>query len=217
MYNPVFAKSGPKTSSGEPPPIYRDVPPLSAFCTRSPSFCSLSYPFRIPSSLLGSSPIPFSASEPPLHFRRRNFSTILASIGKEGTELRFSGSVGADLEVDDKEAPSVSGDLAEDASPEELEYIRQINRVSLSLSPYISYCMCNVFVVVLTAHLLMKVLELLKKNRDMLFDEVRQLSYSSLSSVCFLRKRNGWDGIPISCRTCEFLFCSSMEIVLTES
>ncbi|KAK8918851.1 hypothetical protein KSP39_PZI021488 [Platanthera zijinensis] len=115
------------------------------FAFEAPPFALYPIPSASPSSLLGSSPIPFSARAPPLHFRRRNFSTILASIGKEGTELRFPGSVGADLEVDDKEAPSVSGDLAEDASPEELEYIRQINRV----------------------------LELLKKNRDMLFDEVK--------------------------------------------
>lgn len=97
------------------------------------------------SSHLGSSPITFSARAPSLHFRRRKFSTILVSIGKEGTELRFPG-VGPDLEVEeDKEAPSVSGDLEEEASPEELEYIRQIKRV----------------------------LELLKKNRDMLFAEVK--------------------------------------------
>ncbi|PKU87117.1 protein CHLOROPLAST ENHANCING STRESS TOLERANCE, chloroplastic [Dendrobium catenatum] len=81
----------------------------------------------------------------PQRIRRRKLSFILSAVGKEETELGVPG-VEVNVEIEEeKTGLSASSKLEEDASPEELENIGKIKRV----------------------------LELLKKNRDMLFGEVK--------------------------------------------
>ncbi|XP_020596311.1 protein CHLOROPLAST ENHANCING STRESS TOLERANCE, chloroplastic isoform X2 [Phalaenopsis equestris] len=114
--------------------------PLSAF--EAPPCALNGIAFRSLSPLFGSSILNFS---PPQIIRRRKLSFVLAAIGKDAADLSVSSVEWDVVNKEEKTDLTASGELEEDASPEDLEYVAKIKRV----------------------------LELLKKNRDMLFGEVK--------------------------------------------
>ena len=88
-------------------------------------------------------------------------------MGKEDTDLRVSSLQEQQLGEDD------DGD--DEPTPQDIEYVAQIKRVSLFFLFFIKLissftCFASIFLLHFRARL--QVLELLRKNRDMLFGEV---------------------------------------------
>lgn len=101
--------------------------------------------------------------------------SCLVLVGKEDTELRPSTTLS---QVDDEQATAVEAD------PQDLEYVNQVKRVCGF--PFMAH-LCSWFhcfcCLILSFSLFSQVLELLRKNRDMLFSEVFP---SSLAPPSFL-------------------------------
>ncbi|KAG0501471.1 hypothetical protein HPP92_001543 [Vanilla planifolia] len=120
--------------------------PISAFQAPAHHVCCI--PFLPLAPTYRSTPFTISTKIPTLCFRHCKLALVVSAMGDGETELPVSG---RGLEEEEKEwekedtERSLSGESDEDVSPQDYEYVSQIKRV----------------------------LELLKKNRDMLFGEIK--------------------------------------------
>lgn len=139
----------------------------------------------------------------------RRKAARVRSVGKEEAELRTS-SV-----VEEEEGEEKRGEY-EDVDPQDLEYVRQIRRVSSSLSWFLcafgyrcGFPLSRAADRIALSGLCLQVLELLKKNRDMIFSEVIAflpagfcLVWCSFLVACFTLVPNG---VEFCSNLCNFM------------